>query len=234
MLNFAICDEDHEKAKTIKSQIEVAFGGVMRRPAEVFYTGEALVEAYGAGCFDIVIMEIVLPGINGINAAQKIKKLNENAIILFYTDHSEYALEGYKAKAFRYILKSAPKSTFLHQIKAAVYECRSRHKSILVTSQKETVSVRVDELIYAEIFNRIVHLYTIRGHYSYYARLSQLEEDLQDYHFIRTHKSFLVNLEFIKSIGSNYLILTTGQQLGLSKNYKAAVERAFIDYAAAF
>ena len=234
MLNFAICDEDKNKAEVIKSQIEASYGGVMRRPIEIFDSGEAMLAAYSAGRFDIVITEIVMTGMSGICAAKKIKKINENAVIIFYTHHGEYAIEGYKARAFRYILKSAPKSTFLHQIKAAVYECRSRNKSILITSQKETISVRVDELIYAEIFNRIVYLYTIRGSYSYYARLSQLEEELQAYNFIRIHKSFLVNLEYVKSIGNNYLLLTTGQKLGLSKNYKTAVESAFVDYIAGF
>ncbi len=234
MLNFAICDGDCKKAELTKEQIEASFSGVMRRPAEIYSSGEALLAAYSAGRFDIVVTETVLPGISGICTAKKIKKLNENAVIIFHTDHSEYAIEGYKARAFRYILKSAPRSTFLHQIKAAVYECRSRNKSILITSRKETISIRVDELIYAEIFNRIVYLYTIRGNYSYYARISQLEEELSTYHFIRTHKSFLVNLEYVKSIGNNYLLLTTGQKLGLSKNYKTAVESAFVGYTAGF
>jgi DNA-binding LytR/AlgR family response regulator len=234
MLNFAICDEDPKEAELTKSRIEEAYGSILRRPVQIFNSGEALLAACGTARFDVVVTEIVLPGISGICAARKLKKLNENAVVIFFTDHGEYAIEGYKARAFRYILKSAPKSTFLHQIKAAIYECRSRNKSILITSQKETVSVRVDEVVYAEIFNRIVNLHTVRGSYSYYARLSQLEEELRVYHFIRIHKSFLVNLGYVQSVGTNYLLLTTGQKLNLSKNYRASVESAFIDYVSGF
>jgi len=90
--------------------------------------------------------------------------------------------------------------------------------------------VKVDDLIYAEVFNRIVTVYTLQGNYSYYAQLSRLEEELRDFHVVRTHKSYLVNLEFVKAVGSDYVLLKSGQRLHLSKSCKASVESALIDY----
>ena len=230
MLSIAICDEDKEAAEMVKSQIEGAFGGAIRCPVKVFSTGDDLLAAYGCNRFDIVITEVVLPGTDGIATAKKIKKINRNAIVIFYTSHSEYAIEGYEARAFRYILKSVPRSTFLHQIKAAVREYRSKSKSILITSQRETVSVKVDDLIYAEVFNRIITIYTVQGNFSYYAQLSRLEDELKDTNVVRTHKSYLVNLEYVKAVGSDYVLLRSGQKLHMSKSCKAAVEKALVDY----
>ena len=230
MLSIAICDEDKEAAEMVKSQIEGAFGGAIRCPVKAFSTGDDLLAAYGCNRFDIVITEVVLPGTDGIATAKKIKKINRNAIVIFYTSHSEYAIEGYEARAFRYILKSVPRSTFLHQIKAAVREYRSKSKSILITSQRETVSVKVDDLIYAEVFNRIITVYTVQGNFSYYAQLSRLEDELRDTNVVRTHKSYLVNLEYVKAVGSDYVLLKSGQKLHMSKSCKAAVEQALVDY----
>lgn len=230
MLSIAICDEDKETAATVKSQIESAFGDAIRCPIKVFPNGDELLAAYCCSRFDIVITEVVLPGTDGISTAKKIKRINKNVIVIFYTSHSEYAIEGYEARAFRYILKSVPKSTFLHQIKAAVREYRSKSKSILITSQRETVSVKVDDLIYAEVFNRIVTVYTMQGNFSYYAQLSRLEDELRDTNVVRTHKSYLVNLEYVKAVGSDYVLLKSGQRLHLSKSCRAAVENALADY----
>ena len=150
--------------------------------------------------------------------------------MIFLTNHNEFAIEGYEANAFRYILKTAPAALIIRQLKAAVKECQSRQKTIMVANRNETISVKVSELVYAEVYNRIICLHTQNGNVSYYAQLSKLEEELEEDHFVRTHKSYLVNLEYVKSVGLDSVLLTTGEKIILSKHYKASVESAFVDY----
>ncbi len=169
--------------------------------------------------FDVLFLDIDMPGINGIELAQYANKLIPTPPIIFITSKDEYVFQAFKVQPFRYIRKH----DFANEIRACIHDLTEvlpgnvTQNYITLSSQHKIYRLNVMDISYVESIGKDILIHVkdevIEIRYS----LSEVEEMLSPYHFFRIHKSYLVNGTFIYSIESREVKLTTGESLPLSR-----------------
>ena len=205
LLRVAIVEDDDSYAETLQEYLnkyeqenEVRFQVVR------YEDGADLVEKYH-GDFDILIMDIELKFMDGMTAAQHIRKMDSNVIIIFVTNMPQFALKGYQDDALDYVLKPISYYAFSQRLERALerMERRSTKKYITLHLKGRVQKVNILNIMYIEALQHdlIYHMdrdgvtYTVRG------IIKDLEANLKDYYFFRCHKGYLVNLAYVESVG---------------------------------
>ncbi len=233
MLQIAICDDEQfyrEKIKYLLEEYLQAKG--MLYTLHLFLSGEDFLEQCENNVrFDIVFLDISMEEVDGIQAAQRIRSFHSDTYIVFVTAFIDYALEGYKVNAVRYLMKDT--------LEIALEECMN---AILQKMQVARVTfsflegekrLYTDNILYVESrgHKSIFHyMESEMVSYQIYDKLDSVERNLEGYGFLRIHKSYLVNMKHIRKI-SNYIVsLDTGEELHVPRLRFQAVKEGFVTY----
>ncbi len=231
-MKIAICDDEQLCIDRLYGRIKQRFANTADDCVETFHSGEELCEQYRERKtpYDIVFLDIEMKELNGIETARRIRKTDKSVLIVFLTSHQNFAVDGYEVKAFRYILKSEPTPVFTRHLDEVFKEYHCGNKTMLIKTKDTKIPLRFDDIHFIEIFNRIINVHTADKTYEYYAKLTDLENELAGCSFVRTNKSVLVNLAQIERLEGNYVYLKNGRNLPLSRRYKPTIERAFVEH----
>ncbi len=188
---------------------------------EYFSSGTAFLQR---SCldWDLVLLDIELPGINGVDVARKIRAAKSDVLIIFITQMAQYAIEGYSVQAFDYILKPVNYYAFSMKLQQVQNLLKSRESQYLVIStQNSKIRLNLNELRYVEVFNHTLTYHTISDIFSStsFSSLGKLEKELHSSHFARCHSGYLVNLSFVTGYEKNEVSLDKDTSLPLSRTY---------------
>ncbi|MBQ8540167.1 MAG: response regulator transcription factor [Clostridia bacterium] len=185
--------------------------------------------------FDMAFLDIVLDNDSLVFSVIDCLRLkNPKCVISFVTNHIKYAPEGYEYKAFRYILKNEPALLIKRRINDALAEYRRRSTFIKGNYKGNCFSVSPSEIYYIEILNHILKLYTSKGQLEMYNKLKDIYPILVENGFIRCHRSYIVNLNFVRFVGKeNKFILYTPEEVKvpIGIRYKEQVKEKYLNYA---
>ncbi len=148
--------------------------------------------------YDLLITDILASGINGIEAAEKLRSIGEKLDIIFISSTAEYALEGYRVQALRYLKKPVD----VEQLREALmisYRKTSQKEGLSLTCEGKLYNIRYDEIVYAESQARDVELTLKDRRLVTHMKISDLEKLLPD-QFFRCHRSYIVNLLEVETI----------------------------------
>jgi len=193
-----------------------------------FDNGIALMEE--ADDMDILILDIFLKeSISGMESAKRIREMGIDIPIVFLTSSRDHALESYEVNASAYLLKpvNEKKLTAAFDRILAVYTPRE----LRVVSNRAKVAVSYKDIIYIESSGRTVSIFkkdgtTVRA----IIKLDEIEKRIYDSRFLRSHKSFLVNMDEIKCQDGNFFILRNGIQIPIRQRESSAIRKRFVDY----
>ena len=205
LLRVAIVEDDDSYAETLQEYLnkyeqenEVRFQVVR------YEDGADLVEKYH-GDFDILIMDIELKFMDGMTAAQHIRKMDSNVIIIFVTNMPQFALKGYQVDALDYVLKPISYYAFSQRLERALerMERRSTKKYITLHLKGRVQKVNILNIMNIEALQHDLNYHMDRDGVTYTVRgiIKDLEANLKDYYFFRCHKGYLVNLAYVESVG---------------------------------
>ncbi len=231
-MRIAICDD--EKTFLIKLRKEIS--EILNEPdyeLMEFHSGEALLDAYKEQKYDIIILDIEMNGINGLDTAREIRKSDCSVVIAFLTSYESFAVQGYEVKAERYILKQQPSNMYKEQLSSLFSEYRLRHKTFVYNNLNKAFSARLFDIQYFEVYIRtiIVHVYDGDNKiFNYYGKLSELEESYTADGFVRVGKSYLVNISNIKHIDKDGIYMLNGDFVSMGRSVRAKVIKAYMDY----
>ena len=233
MLQIAICDDEQFYREKIRYLLE---GYLQEKRLQYtlhsFLSGEAFLEQCENNVrFDIVFLDISMEEVDGIQTAKRIRSFHSDTCIVFVTAFIDYALEGYKVDAVRYLMKDT--------LELALGECMN---AILQKMQVARVTfsflegerrLYTDNILYVESkgHKSIFHyMESELVRYHIYDKLDSVEKRLEGHGFLRIHKSYLVNMKHIRRI-SNYIVyLDTGEELPVPRLRFQAVKEAFVAY----
>ena len=232
IVRIAVCDDEQLFIDKIKGDIEEQLLNPANYSIEEFHSGEALIQKYNGVQmpFDIIFLDIEMNGMSGIETAKFIRQKDNSVLIVFLTRHQEFAISGYEVKAFRYILKSEPNPVFMRHLGEVFKEYSNSNKTLFVRTKDMKIAIKFEKIIYIEVYNRKIIVHTDETDYEYYAKLADIEHELAGYSFVKTNKSYLINLAYVKLLESNYAILKNGRKLSISRRFKTAVEHAFVEF----
>lgn len=197
---------------------------------DVFDSAEQMLKEMSADT-DILLLDIKMGDMTGIEAARVLRKSNDDLCIIFITSMTEYALEGYEVHAFGFIKKPVSYFPLERNITEAIKRLSVlKNDTVAVSGKNGTLTLRSSEIIYFEAYHHDVSIVTTQGRLESSKTLSELEETFSERGFFRTHKSYLANMRHIKSIDSNSLTMSDGSVVLLSKHRKKLFMEQFIRF----
>lgn len=184
--------------------------------------------------FDILFLDVLMPGENGIDAAAEIRNYDSNVKIIFLTSSSEFAVQSYMVGAYFYQLKPIWEESFFRLMDSVLSQCEKEQESSLILRCKNGIT-RIDlrQLEYCEVIHRtlMIHLSTGKVLESI-GSLDELCKQLEpDGKFLRPHRSYLVNLEFVQNISYRAIIMSCLAEIPIPRGKYNEVKNAFLEYA---
>lgn len=230
-MRIAICDDE----EVFNMQTVELINSMLAKPTEcdiiTCLSGEELLEKYNAERFNIIFLDIEMGGMNGMDTAREIRKTDENVIIVFLTSYQEFAPDGYEVNAYRYLIKNQPAYIYEKQFKSIFDEYSQKHKCFMINDRNDKICIHLKDICFFEVMNKNVTVHTAIKSYEYIGKLSNIEEQLQnDDSFIKTHKSYIVNVAQIDTIRNFDILMKNSENALMSRNLKKSVVDKYISY----
>lgn len=230
-MRIGICDDEREVREQIASQMQAL---VPKESLVLYASGEAVL-AEKRQC-DILFLDIQMPGTDGMAVAKKLRERNRKQILIFVTALKEYVYEAFDVRAFRYLVKPFSQKRLEEVLLAAVEEWKREpdsdvveRKQLLVRSRGDCIRVFLEDILYAEVYNRKVVLHQKEGTLEYYQRLKELESELGS-GFVRVHRSYLVQLRCVERYNAKTIYLEDGSEIPIAKKKYADFVRQYLEY----
>ena len=229
-MRVAIIDDEKESFDLLKSYLiryQKEHGGAFE--IETFSSGEELLKDYRA-IYDILIFDIQMPGISGIDAAKKVREHDKKAIILFITSMAQYALQGYEVEAVDYIIKPLSYYDFAMKIAKVIRKVVQQEEvCVAVDTQEGIRKVLVSGICYMEVLGHYIYYHTKEGLIVARGSMKEAEEQFTLYNFVRVHKSYIVNLRHVTKVDAND-VEVNGERIPLGRVYRHMFLQAFLRF----
>ena len=226
-MRIAICDDERNIQKLIANKIKKQY-----REAEIipFSSGEELL--LSDKHIDILFLDIQMNGKNGMETAKELRKKDKKVIIIFVTAMEDYVFQAFDVGAFHYLVKPINDEKFGDVLCKAVEEWKSQsvhirepeEKYVMINNGGVHSKVMLEEIVYAEVFNRKVVIHKLNDEIEYYGKLSDLEALAGD-SFFRPHRAYLINFKYVEKYNATTIYLEKGTVLMAKKNYPEFVKK---------
>ena len=228
MLRIAICDDEAQYVHQTAKLVQEYLGGRPDLSGQVFpfrLGRELLCQVEEAGGFDLYLLDIIMPGLNGIETGRQLRQLGDGGEIVYLTTSADYAVDSYSVRAFFYLLKPLEKDRLFQVLDAAVKKLDERRsKAVLITTKDGSRRVLLDQILYVERVGRSLRYYCAGGAVdSISLRVpfhTAVENLLADPRFCQCGSSFAFNLQHVTGV--------SGQEVLLDSGGAAAIPRASV------
>lgn len=229
-MRIAICDDEQECIDRLLALIHRYFTDKPITPELFLFDDPVFFSESALTAYDIVFLDANMGEISGIGAAKALRKVNTNAVLVYISAFVEYAPMGYGVDAFRYLMKDGLENVFTHSMDEIMFEYRQKREKIIVLTTLGNRAVSISNLCFIESFRHqtIFHLSDNTKLESKQHTLAELSEALAAHHFLRIHKSYLVNPTHILAIKNLIATLDNGITLNCGKQSYAKNLRAFM------
>lgn len=233
-MKIALCDDDEKELSNIRSLLDS-----YQKTHNIPFT----YQEYRSSCelalqaskeqFDIYLLDILMPHMTGMQLAREIRTFDHAADIIFLTTSSDFAVESYTVKATNYLMKPVSSNAFFAAMDDILRAKTQEQGHFLVLKSRIGVhKVPLSELIYVEAQNRKVIYYTSGREQIVCTELfsSVCDSLLQHREFIQVHRSFLVNMNYIRSIGTMDMCLHNGTNVPLAQRRVADIKKHYLAF----
>ena len=194
-----------------------------------FNSGEELLQSEED--FDIVFLDIMMDGLDGMKTAKRIRKKASCRLLVFISASREYVFDAYDVEAFWYLVKPVEREKLKQVLKKAVLKTEAASPDfILVNKGRQKQKIFLRDILYFEIMGRLIDIHKIGGISDYYGKISILEEELREKGFFRCHKSYLVHLKYVKGYNRQEAVLDNGEKIPVSKRRYEEFCKALLSY----
>ena len=229
-MRFAVCDDEAELRRDISTKITALCPGAS--VTEFSSGGELLA---GAGGFDIIFLDIGMDGLDGMQTAKKLRQDGCRAAIIFVTAFEDRVFDAFDVGAFNFLVKPVSAKKFAEVLKKAIDSRETpppdetHDRYIAIKTGGLNTKLALSEIMYAEVFDRILILHTTGGKVEYRGRLNEFEKCTDDT-FFRTHRSYLINLRYVERYTSSEVTMENGDRVLLAKQRYSELVKAYLRY----
>lgn len=230
MIRIAIVEDETLYAEQLKSYLkryEEEQGQTFS--IRIFSDGDEIVHKYRSD-FDIILMDVEMKFMDGMTAAEEIRRVDTEVVIIFITNMAQYAIRGYAVDALDYVLKPVSYFAFSERLKRAIERMRRREsKCIMVNIKGGTVRLNIANIFYVDSEGHTLILHTILGNYETTGTMREMEEKLRGMNFCRGNKGYLINLQHVDGVQDG-CALVRGEKLLLSRAKRKEFMEALTEY----
>lgn len=194
-----------------------------------FASGEEFLNKYRPA-YDLVLMDIGLPGHNGMETAAALRERDRSVTLIFVTNMAQFAVKGYEVDAFDFVVKPVGYSNFALKLQRALNKLDTRRDSeVLVTLSDSMVRLSASQIKYIEISGHRMVYHTTDGELYAYGNLKEVEATLGGGMFARCNNCYLVNLNYVRAVQGHTVTVGT-DELQISRPRRKAFIQALNDY----
>ena len=216
-MHIGICEDEKIYAKMLNDNIDDFFASNNKK------CSQDLIDNY-TPLYDVLFLDIMLPDINGMEVAKKIREIDKDVIIVFLTSMPDFVYEGYEVNAFRYILKDKINDDFngiLNSLNDEIESFKTNQtENIIIKKRNEQIILKITDIIYITSYLRKLIFCTREGNHEIYAKLSDYDFLEKKSHFIKCHNAYLVNIEHITSFDKANIYLSEKFKIPVSNAYR--------------
>ena len=230
MYHIAIVEDEAEFAvqlqeflKQYQKENDIAF------KVTVFGDGAEILEDYQP-LYDIILLDIEMPKVNGMEAAEQIRKTDSDVVLMFITNMASYAIRGYEVGALDFVMKPITYYTFSMKLTRALKRAKQKEQQQILLGLSDGVKkVGIQQIFYVEVQNRMLHYHTDEGEYVMRGTMASVEQMLAPYPFIKCNHWYIVNLMHVSEVRGN-IASVGGHELEISRRNRTAFLKALTEY----
>lgn len=217
MISIAVCDDEITECSRIAAAVKSILKD-MQTPCLVrqFYSGKELLAE--AKEFDLVLLDIIMEELDGMKTAELFRQKAPGKILVFISSSKAYVFDAYEVEAFWYLVKPVEPGKLRRVLERAIGKLGQKpDEFIMVSRQRQQEKLFLSDVLYFEIRGRMIYAHQQEGIIEFYQQIGILEQKLQGKGFFRCHKSYLVNLNYVRSYNRKEAILDTGEKIMISR-----------------
>lgn len=181
--------------------------------------------------YQIIFLDIEMKDENGIKIAEKIRETNQKVEIIFLTALIQYAVEGYKVKAYRFLVKPVEYDDFVFQLSELIARVNNfQRSSITLTKDGQDYTIKIEDIMYIEVMNHSLTYHCVNYDITVAGTMKKAESNLQGHYFARIHSSFTVNMRYISEVKSQHLLLKNGTKLPVTRSKKDTFRQSYLEF----
>ncbi len=236
MLQIAFCDDDQTVLDQLSALLEKYCA---QRCTQIRCTAfrsplDLMAEIEKGTRYDILFLDVIMPAENGIEAAKEVRQYDTAVKIIFLTSSAEFAVESYVVGAYFYQLKPIWEESFFRLMDSVIDECHKADQRSLILRCKTGISrIELDKLVYCEVIGRTLIFHLANG--TVLESIGSMDELARQLtareSFVRPHRSYLVNMEYIQTISARAIVLTTMAQVPVPHGKAADIKTQYLAYA---
>lgn len=230
MYHIAIVEDEAEFAAQLQEYLEkYQEENDVRFKVSVFGDGEEILKDYQP-LYDIIMLDIEMPKINGMQAAEQIREQDTDVTLMFITNMAAYAIRGYEVGALDFVMKPVNYYTFSMKLTRVLKRTRQKaQQEILLTLPDGVKKLNVQQIYYVEVQNRMLTYHTDEGVFAMRGTMQSVEQMLLPYGFAKCNHWYIVNLKHVSEVRKTTAIVA-GHELEVSRRNRTAFLKALTEY----
>lgn len=183
---------------------------------------------------DILVLDVIMPGEDGISVAKEIRQYDETVKIIFLTSSAEFAVESYTVGAYYYQMKPICEKRLFQLLDSVISECEKvKQRSLILRCKNGITRIHLEKLVYCEVIGRTLMFHLDNGKVlESVGCMEELCRKLASFtNFIHPHRSFLINMEYIHNISYRAIILDNQVEIPLPHGKCSDIKNKYLEYA---
>ncbi len=226
---IAICDDinaDRQYVLEMVNRWAASAGHAVH--SDTFTSAESFLFRYAdESDYDILLLDIEMGEMNGVDLAKNIRKINDSVQIVFITGFPDFIAEGYEVSALHYLMKPVSEEKLHAVLDKAASNLAKAEKRLCVTFDRQTDYIPLSKITYIEAQKQYIMIYTDGKAYRMKSSLADAERQLDEY-FFKCQRSFVVNLRYVKRIKSDCVVLKNDEEIPISRGMAEKIGKEII------
>lgn len=229
MIRIGICDDSSAFLCQTKFMIDHWDGRPRHIVTELFEDGDALIRAHTHSPFDILLLDVVMPLLNGIDTAKELRDRDKTVKIVFLTSSAEYAVDSYTVKASNYLLKPVEPAKLFACLEELIGELADAAKCLTVKGMDAIHRIPLSDILYVEAQSKHIRFYLTGDKVIESAEPLYTYEDVlaQADGFFKCHRSYIVNLHHINRYSHTEAVMRSGCRIPISRSHQKTFDNAY-------
>lgn len=229
-MKIAVCEDDGKDREKLRKQLKKALDRrAMEADIEEFSTAEELLDAARSTYYSIFFLDILLPGMTGMEAALKLRRQGNYAPMVFTTVTNDFLAQSYSVWAAHYLVKPIEDKGVDEALERSLRALKGEEKTLEITVSRHAEFLPYSDIYYISGNNRNCLIHTRTGNYNPYCSVQQMDEKLGGGRFLRVHRSHIVNLDHVLAVLRDRVAMRDDALLPIRRGTAEEVRRAWED-----
>jgi DNA-binding LytR/AlgR family response regulator len=226
-LRIALCEDTVFDAELLSTLIEMS---KINYHLDTFPSGESLLEDFEKDKYDLIFLDVYMAELTGVQTAERIRELDTQVVIVFTTTSDDFTREGYRLNAYKYLLKPVVRDDVDDALELATLKRdKAQGATLAIVTDNTPVIIPLSDIVSIESSNRRSLIYTSKESYATTMTIDDLEKLLPYPRFLRSHRSYIVNLDHVDDIEDDFIMDNGAVSYIAVKNHRK-IKHIYDDY----